>query len=109
MTEQAPTVIKNRVVIIIPGGMDSTTLLYKIISEKKEVFAISFNYGQKHSKELDFAKKTCNKLNIPHKIIDLSNLSEQGLFGNSSLTSKESEVPEGHYEDENMKSTVVSK
>jgi len=96
----------NRCVIILSGGMDSTTLLYKILQEKKEVYALSFNYGQKHKKELEYAKKTCQSLKISHKIIELNSLTNAGLFGQSSLTSSET-VPEGHYAAENMKSTVV--
>jgi len=93
-----------KTVCVLSGGMDSTTLLYKLLSEGKEVEAISFDYGQRHKKELQSAKATCQKLNVPHKVIDLSFLRE--LLSNSALTS-EIEVPEGHYQDENMKLTVV--
>lgn len=92
-------------VIILSGGMDSTTLLYKLLSEQKEVHALSFNYGQRHSRELDAAKATCEKLGVEHKIIDITSIAD--LISNSSLTSKEIEVPEGHYADDNMKKTVV--
>lgn len=93
-----------KTVIILSGGMDSTTLLYKLINEGKEVKAISFNYGQRHKLELEFAAKTCQILGIEHKIIDLAPLKE--LVSNSALTS-DMAVPEGHYADENMKKTVV--
>ncbi len=93
-----------KTVIVFSGGMDSTTLLYKLLAEGKEVKAISFNYGQRHSKELKFAKDTCDKLGVPHKVIDISFIKE--LVSNSALTS-DIEVPEGHYESENMKLTVV--
>lgn len=93
----------QKAVIILSGGMDSTTLLYQI-NKEYDVHALSFNYGQKHTKELNVATKTCNKLNINHKIFDLSVLNE---IAPSALTRNEWQVPEGHYTDENMKQTVV--
>jgi len=91
-------------VVVLSGGLDSTTILYGEKRIAEEVFAISFNYGQRHKKELDMAKATCEKLGVSHKIIDLSCIKE--LVSNSCLTS-DIEVPEGNYADENMKSTVV--
>lgn len=93
-----------KIIVILSGGMDSTTMLYKLLSEGNQIKAISFDYGQRHKLELEQAKETCNKLNIDHKVVDISFLKE--LISNSALTS-EIEVPEGHYEDENMKLTVV--
>lgn len=62
---------------ILSGGLDSTILTYKLVNDfgDKNVIALSFNYGQRHSIELDMAKKTCKLLNIPHKIIDISFIS----------------------------------
>ena len=94
----------NKTICVLSGGLDSTTLLYRLIREGKEVKAISFNYGQKHVKELEMAAKTCKKLGIEHKIVDMSFLKE--LVSNSALTS-DIEVPHGNYTDENMKTTVV--
>ncbi len=93
--------------IILSGGLDSTTLLYDIVEQfgNENVFAISFNYNQNHSKEIYFAEKTCKKLNVNHQIIDLSSISYQ-IF-NSALLKGAKEVPEGHYQDEVMKKTVV--
>ena len=93
-----------KTIIILSGGMDSTTLLYKLLKEGKEVEALSFDYGQRHKKELDFAKITCEKLGVPHKRVNLSFLKE--LLYNSALTG-DIDIPEGHYEDESMKLTVV--
>lgn len=93
-----------KAVIILSGGMDSTTLLYQILSEGYETSAISFDYNQKHKKELIVAAKTCEKLNVPHKVINLSILND---LAPSSLTRDDWDVPEGHYTDENMKETVV--
>ena len=92
-----------KIVAILSGGMDSTTMVYDLISQGHVVSCLSFDYGQKHSKELLCAKKTCEKLAIDHKIVPLS---IRDLISNSALTSDES-VPEGHYADENMKRTVV--
>lgn len=94
----------EKIVVIYSGGMDSFTLLNDAISQGKQVYALSFNYGQKHSKELHYAQKVCDELAIPHKIVDITAI-HQLLMG-SSLTD-DIEIPDGHYEEESMKSTVV--
>ena len=94
----------KKTLVILSGGMDSTTLLYKTKKVRKEVQAISFDYGQRHRKELEYARKTCEKLGVKHTIVDISFLRD--LLSNSALTG-DIEVPEGHYEDESMKITVV--
>jgi len=96
----------RKAVVIISGGMDSTTLLYDVVAElgKDNVQAISFNYNQKHKCELEKAKKTCEKLGVNHKVLSLAVLNE---VAPSALTRDDWEVPSGHYADENMKQTVV--
>lgn len=96
--------MRKQAVIILSGGMDSTTLLYHLLHQDYQVDALSFNYGQKHKKELDFAIATCKKLNVHHHIVDLQSITS--LICNSSLTSEQS-VPEGHYSHESMIQTVV--
>lgn len=96
----------KKAVIVASGGVDSTTLLYDILNQGYEVFALSVNYNQKHAKELEFIAKTCKKLNIPHKVVDLSMVGKE-LLPDSALTSGDIEVPDGHYQEENMKLTVV--
>lgn len=91
--------------MVYSGGMDSFTVLHKALKEGHEVFALSFNYGQKHNKELECAKQVTGELTVAHKILDIKNISS--LFTSSSLVSNEIAVPEGHYQAENMKSTVV--
>lgn len=93
-----------KTVCILSGGMDSSTLLYLLKEEAKEVKAISFNYGQRHKRELELAKQTCDKLGIEHVLVDLTNITS--LISNSALTGDEP-VPHGHYADETMKKTVV--
>ena len=95
----------KKAVVILSGGMDSTTLLYKVLDEGFEVTVISYDYGQRHLKELDVARETCKKLNVEHKLIDLTSVSQ--VMEGSSLTRASIDVPEGHYADENMKATVV--
>jgi 7-cyano-7-deazaguanine synthase len=93
-----------KVVVIYSGGMDSYTVLNKAMQQGYDVHAVSFNYGQRHSKELLFAKKVCEQHNIEHKIVDISSIKQ--LIGGSALTD-DIDVPEGHYEEESMKTTVV--
>lgn len=90
-------------VIIVSGGMDSVTMLYNY---KKVIgLAITFDYGSNHAeKEIAFAKLHCERLGIPHLIIPLSFIHE---YFKSSLLEGGDKIPEGHYQDENMKSTVV--
>lgn len=95
----------KRAVCVFSGGMDSTTLLYQLLDEGYETYAISFDYGQRHKKELEYAARTCEKLGVTHRVVDISDI--QGVIGGSALTSDEIDVPEGHYEDETMKVTVV--
>jgi len=95
---------QEKAVVIYSGGMDSFTRLNKVVKEGYDVYALTFNYGQKHVKEVEVAATVCKQLNVPHKILDISPINQ--LMQSSSLVGNE-EVPEGHYEAENMKSTVV--
>ena len=94
----------EKVVVIFSGGMDSFTVLNRAIKDGKDVYALSFDYGQRHVKELDCAAQICQELAIKHKVIDISAINQ--LLAGSSLTD-DIDIPEGHYEAENMKSTVV--
>lgn len=90
-------------VIIVSGGMDSITMLY----EYKDIIAvgITFDYGSNHNKrEAYWAKVHCERLGIKHLLIPLDFM---GKYFKSSLLEGSNAIPEGHYADENMKSTVV--
>ena len=98
-----------RAVMALSGGMDSTGLLVHLLSKGYNVSCISYEYGQKHNIELERAKANIAYLAqkgyvVEHQVADLS--SAMGLF-HSALTSDDIEVPEGHYEEEQMKATVV--
>lgn len=99
----------NRAVISLSGGMDSTCLLLKLLADGMQVRAYSFNYGQKHDIELKKVQnniKFLQKKGLPvtHQIIDLRDCFSDSA---SSLHQGGEAIPEGHYADENMKSTVV--
>lgn len=90
-------------VIIVSGGMDSVTLLY----ERREniALALTFDYGSNHNaKEIAFAKLHCDRLGIKHFIIKFDFMKQ---YFKSSLLEGADVIPEGSYDDDNMKSTVV--
>lgn len=91
-------------VAIVSGGLDSTVLTYLMKSLGHDVHMVSFNYGQRHKKELDFAAITATKLNAKHSIISLTDV---GLMLKGSALTDDISVPEGHYAAENMALTVV--
>jgi len=85
--------------------MDSTVLLYRLAKDGDELKALSIHYGQRHSKEIEYAESICKNLGVEHRVANLESLSE--LLSGSALTSDDLEVPEGHYAEDNMKATVV--
>ncbi|MBQ70487.1 MAG: peptide-methionine (R)-S-oxide reductase [Euryarchaeota archaeon] len=96
-------------VMALSGGMDSTSLLLHLLNEGFEITCLSFDYGQKHSIELERATSFVEYLSksgydVRHNLVDLK--SALGLF-ESDLLERGGDVPEGHYEQESMKATVV--
>ena len=99
----------KHVVVSLSGGMDSSTLLLRAIKEYDSVTAMSFDYGQKHVVELQRAQALVNYLNenghsVNYRVIKLDGLVD---LLNSALVTGGDDVPEGHYEQDNMKATVV--
>jgi 7-cyano-7-deazaguanine synthase len=104
------------VVVSLSGGMDSSTLLLRALSEYDNVIAVSFDYGQKHRVELERAQELVSYINtllyrvgepygkVKYQVIRLDGLTP---LLNSALVTGGAEVPEGHYEQDNMKATVV--
>ncbi|MBT3209716.1 MAG: 7-cyano-7-deazaguanine synthase QueC [Bacteroidetes bacterium] len=81
----------KKAVVLHSGGLDSTTLLYKATAENYEVYSLSFNYGQKHSKEINLAKLSAKKAGVAdHKIVNLN----LDLLGGSALTDSFINIPD---------------
>jgi len=98
-----------KTVLVFSGGMDSTTLFYKLLHDGDTVAALSFNYGQRHKKELAAARSVCKKLKaagkkVTHIIVDITSI--KALLRGSALTDN-IPLPEGHYKDKTMRATVV--
>jgi len=94
---------KKDSVLILSGGMDSVTMLYDY--QSRIALAISFDYGSNHNaREIPFAQLHCNRLGIEHVVIPLMFMAQ---YFESSLLQGADAIPEGHYDAENMKSTVV--
>ena len=93
-----------KTIVVCSGGLDSVSLAHKIAAEQQLLGLLSFDYGQRHRKELDFAAACAARLDVPHQIIDISNIGRH-LTG-SALTDNIA-VPDGHYAEETMKATIV--
>ena len=95
----------KKAVVIVSGGLDSVTLAHHLHADGWALSLLSFDYGQRHVKELEFARRCAERLGAQHHVVDLSSL--QGLLPGASLTDGAVAVPEGHYAAETMKATVV--
>ena len=93
-----------RTLVVCSGGLDSVTLSHKIVIEKTLIHLVSFDYGQRHSKELDYARRCATRLGVTHDIIDITDIGRR-LTG-SALTDGTA-IPDGHYAEETMRSTIV--
>jgi 7-cyano-7-deazaguanine synthase len=97
--------MKPTITLILSGGLDSTILLYWLRQYGHPVQAVSVDYGQRHRKELSYASRHCQALDVPWSLLDLSSVGK--LLTGSSQTDPSVPVPDGHYEDASMKATVV--
>src|ERR687898_374191 len=89
----------DRAIAIVSGGMDSVTLAYLLDSEGYELHLLSVDYGQRHQKEISYAKRCAERLGAAFDIADISMVGH--LLSGSALTD-DIEVPHGHYAAENM-------
>lgn len=94
-----------KAVVLFSGGLDSTVLAAQMKQEANETRLLSIYYGQRHSKELDHSQKIADHLGLGHEILKLPQLGQ--ILSGSSLTDQSIILPEGHYAEESMKSTVV--
>ena len=89
-----------KVIALLSGGLDSTTLCWHLVAAGHDVSAISFDYGQRHIRELKAAELLAKVLGIQHGVIDLPRIFSGSLVGDG-------ELPEGEYTDDSMRATVV--
>lgn len=94
----------KKAIVILSGGMDSATVAYHVKEQGYEIHSLSFDYGQRHLRELDAARTIARVLGIKHSTIDLIEVGE--LLKGSALTDT-IDVPDGHYTEASMKLTVV--
>ena len=101
--------MKKQAVLSLSGGMDSSTVLLHLLAHDYEVTALSFDYGQKHNVELERAAELVKYLDKNGYSVKYQKITLQGLVPllNSNLVEGGDDVPEGHYEEDNMKDTVV--
>ena len=92
-------------VVIYSGGMDSFTVLHRALREELTVHALSFDYGQRHRRELDTARQVCSLLGIPHQVVDIRAINS--LIDNSALTNPDQVMPHADYAADNLRATVV--
>jgi 7-cyano-7-deazaguanine synthase len=99
----------KKAVLSLSGGMDSSSLLLHLLANGYEVTALGFDYGQKHKVELERATSLVQYLKENNKPVTFQIIKLDGLSQllNSSLVTGGTDVPEGHYEQDNMKETVV--
>ncbi len=92
-------------IVLLSGGLDSATLLAKLVAENRRVLALGVNYGQRHSREIEAARAIAAHYGVEYRLADLRAVS--AFFGKNSLTDASVPVYEGAYDEAGMKTTVV--
>src|SRR5690554_7067903 len=91
----SPTAADRTTVVIYSGGMDSYTVLHRALREGLDVHALSFDYGQRHARELEVAERVCRELGVPHQVVDIRAI--HGLIDGSALTGDGRALHQGHF------------
>lgn len=92
-------------VVVLSGGMDSTTLLAHFAALRFRLVAVTVDYGQRHLKEIDSARAIAGHYGAEHHVLEVPGLGT--LLTGSALTDDRVAVPDGHYAEEAMRATVV--
>lgn len=91
-------------IVICSGGLDSVTLAHKTAAERRLAALLSFDYGQRHVKEIESARACAARLGVPHRVVDLRGV---GAALSGSALTDDVDVPDGHYAEDTMKITIV--
>ncbi len=94
-----------KTVVVCSGGLDSVTLAHVVADTRDLTRLVSFDYGQRHAKELEFAARAATRLGVPHDVIDMRGIG--AVLTGSALTQDDVDVPDGHYAEDTMRITVV--
>ncbi|HEY0073168.1 MAG TPA: 7-cyano-7-deazaguanine synthase QueC [Abditibacteriaceae bacterium] len=97
--------LKPKAVAIVSGGLDSVTLAYLLAAEGWDLHLLAYDYGQKHKREVEFARECAQDLGAAFDLVDLRSAGR--LLSGSALTEESIAVPHGHYAAPNMAITVV--
>ena len=92
-------------VVLLSGGMDSTTAFWQALGETNVLATLSFDYGQRHKNELGYAARLSEDQGVPNVVIDMTSIGK--LLQGSALSDPTVKVPDGHYAEETMKQTIV--
>jgi len=93
-----------KTIVVCSGGLDSVSLAHMVSAQRKLTGLVSFDYGQRHRKELDYAALCATRLGVPHDIIDMRGI---GAALTGSALTDDIAVPDGHYAEDTMRVTVV--
>ena len=93
-----------KTIVICSGGLDSVSLAHRVAHEDTLTALLSFDYGQRHVKEVESARACAARLGVPHRVVDLRGV---GAALSGSALTDDVAVPDGHYAEDTMKITIV--